>query len=469
MAKLSGIEIYKNLPRTNCGDCGLPTCMAFAMQVASKKQALDGCPHVSDEARAVLGDAQVPPMATLTLGSGDRVLTLGGETVMHRHEERFQHPPVLAVRISASLGDAEIGARLAAIDALQFERVGKTIGIDAIAIAADGVDASRFGNVAQKIAKAADHLILLLCEDAEVLAPAVAAIADRNPVLVAATEAHADAMTALAVQYGLPLVASAPGIDRTAALSERIAASGVKDIIVDPQPLNLAEAVGRLTQLRRRALEERVRSVGYPSFVDIGALVDNNLNSDARATAEMTAGLSLVMRYAGVLVLDTVEAWAIHPIVTARQDIYTDPQVPNEVEAVLYEIGKPGSDAPVLVTTNFALTYFTVAGEVANSKVPCYISVVDTEGMGVLNAYADDRLTVEKLVDVIREQGVMDRVSHNHLVIPGLVARMRMGIEEASGWDVIVGPDNASGIPHFLHELQPQLQAQAQANTEAAG
>jgi acetyl-CoA decarbonylase/synthase complex subunit gamma len=460
MAKLSGIEVYKNLPRTNCGDCGLPTCMAFAMQVASKKQALDRCPHVSDEARAALGDAQVPPMATLSVGSINRVLTIGGETVMHRHEERFQHPPILAIRLSAALEDAERVERLEAIEALTFERVGKTIGVDAVAISSDGVNADGYSAVVARIAERTQLLLLLLCDDPQVLAPAVAAIADRKPLLVAATEANAEAMAALAVQFGLPLVVSAAGIERTAALSEKLTAAGATGLILDPRPNNVAEAVGSLTQLRRLALEERVRSVGYPSYVDIGALVDSNLDANARAIAEMVAGLSLVMRYAGVMVVDTVEAWAIHPIVTARQDIYTDPQVPNEVESKVYEIGNPGPDAPVLVTTNFALTYFTVAGEVANSKVPCYISVIDTEGMGVLNAYADDRLTVEKLVNVVRDQGAMDRVTHNHLVIPGLVARMRMGIEEASGWNVIVGPDNATGIPHFLHELKTRWETE---------
>ena len=457
MAKLSGIEVYKNLPRTNCGDCGLPTCMAFAMQVASKKLALDGCPHVSDEARAVLGDAQTPPMATITLGAGDSDWTLGGETVMYRHEERFQHEPLLAIRISSELSAEAINQRLAAIEALQFERVGETIGINAIAIAHDGVSTDVYGSVVNKIASCTERHILLLCDDPDVLAPAVAAVADRKPLLVAATENNADAMATLAVQHGLPVVARASGMEATASLAEQLATAGVKDLLLDPQPANGAEAIGHLTQLRRLALEQHVRSAGYPSYVDVGTLVASDGDSDKRAAEEMVIGLTLVMRYAGVIVLDTVQPWAIHPIVTARQDIYTDPQVPNEVEPKLYEIGNPGPDAPVLVTTNFALTYFTVAGEVANSKVPCYISVLDTEGMGVLNAYADDRLTVDKVVTVIREQGAMDRVNHNRLIIPGLVARMRIGIEEASGWNVIVGPDSASSIPHFLHEHQQKV------------
>jgi acetyl-CoA decarbonylase/synthase, CODH/ACS complex subunit gamma len=463
MAKLSGIEIYKNLPRTNCGDCGLPTCMAFAMQVASKKQALDVCPHVSDEARAVLGDAQTPPMATLKLGSGDAAWTIGGETVMYRHEERFQHAPILAIRIAATLTFEAMYDRLMAIEALQFERVGKTIGVDAIAVSDDGVGAESYAAVVREISSRTDRHILLLCNDPDVLGPAVAAIADRKPLLVAATETNAIAMAALANQHDVPVVIRASGIESTAALAEKMVAAGVKDVVLDPQPRNESEAIGGLTQLRRLALEQRVRSAGHPTYVDVGTLVcadcvgGGEPDSDARATQEMTVGLSLIMRYAGVLVLDTIKAWAIHPIVTARQDIYTDPQVPNEVEAKVYEIGHPGPDAPVLVTTNFALTYFTVAGEVANSKVPCFMSVIDTEGMGVLNAYADDRLTVEKLVDVVREQGAMDRVNHNRLIIPGLVARMRMGIEEASGWDVVVGPDNASSIPHFLHQHQQKV------------
>ncbi len=460
MAKLSGIEIYKNLPRTNCGDCGVPTCMAFAMQVASKKKALDVCPHVSDEARAVLGDAQTPPMATLKIGCGETAWPLGGETVLYRHEERFQHAPLLAIRITATLTFEAIYTRLRAIKALQFERVGKVIGVDAIAISDAGVSAELYENVVGEIASRTDRHVLLLCEDPDILAPAVAAIADRKPLLVAATEAHVDAIAKLAIQHDVPLVVRAPGIEATAALSEKAASLGAKDIVLDPQPVNISEAISSLTQLRRLALEQRVRSVGFPSYVDIGTLVDSTLDSDTRAIAEMASGLSLIMRYAGVIVLDTVEAWAIHPIVTARQDIYTDPQVPNEVEAKVYEIGNPGPDAPVLVTTNFALTYFTVAGEVANSKVPCYICVIDTEGMGVLNAYADDRLTVDKLVDVIREQGIMELVNHDRLIIPGLVARMKMGIEESSGWEVVIGPDTASSIPHFLHEHAKKVRGQ---------
>lgn len=148
--------------------------------------------------------------------------------------------------------------------------------------------------------------------------------------------------------------------------------------------------------------------------------------------------------------MDGAEPWQILPLLTVRQNIYTDPQTPNAIEAKLYEIKPVGPRSPVLVTTNFALTYYTVAGEVENSKVPSYISVVDTGGLGVLNAYADDKLTAEIVVKTVRAQGVMDRVSHNKLIIPGLVAMLRMEIQDETGWEVLVGPEDAAGIPHFL-------------------
>jgi len=169
--------------------------------------------------------------------------------------------------------------------------------------------------------------------------------------------------------------------------------------------------------------------------------------------------IGALARYGSVLVVDTVEPWAILPIVTARMNLYTDPQVPNAVEARLYEIGNPGPDAPVLVTTNFALTYFTVAGEVENSKVPAYISVMDTAGLGVLNAYADQQLTAERLVEVVRAQGAMERVCHNTLIIPGLIARLRIAIKEISEWEVLVGPEDAGGIPRYLNTVWPEKAA----------
>ena len=441
MAKVTGIDIYKVLPRTNCGDCNVPTCMAFAMQVAAKKAALDQCPHVSADAQSALGDAQAPPMLTVKIGAGDNELTLGGETVLFRHEEKFHHPTVVAVRISNALSDAEIDARLATIDELHFLRVGEEIGVNAVAIDCEHADADRYRSAVERISSKTDLSLILLCEDPAILASALVGVADRRPLVGPATAKTAEAMAKLATDNKVPLLVRAGDLEELAALTEQIKGIGVNDLVLQPTADNLIDLLTRLTTIRRLALEKTYRPLGYPTLV----LAKGN-STEAEAVATGAA----VCRYAGIVVTNAIEPWEILPQLTIRQNIYTDPQVPNAIEAKVYEIGAPGPDSPVLMTTNFALTYFTVAGEVENSKVPTYIAVVDTEGLGVLNAYADDKLTAEKIVKSLQEQGVMDKVNHNKLVIPGLVAVLRMEIEEESGWDVVIGPEDAAGIPVFL-------------------
>ena len=441
MAKVTGIEIYKLLPKTNCGDCNFPTCMAFAMQVAAKKAALDQCPHVSAEAQTTLGEAQTPPMRTVQIGAGEKAFTIGGETVLFRHEEKFHHPTGIAIRISNALSEDEIAARFDAIEQLQFTRVGQEIGVNLVAVDCETSDEGSYCALVKRSSEKTSLPLILLCSDTAILTAALDGLADRRPLIGPATEGNWEAMAELASSQKLPVVVRADSLDGLADLSEKLKGKGVEDLVLQPEAKNLIDALTKLTFLRRLSLEKVYRPLGYPALVFAG--------QEPSETAAISTGAA-VCRYAGIVVTDTTEPWGILPVLTVRQNIYTDPQVPNAIEAKLYEIGSPGPDSPVILTTNFALTYFTVAGEVENSKVPAYISVVDTEGLGVLNAYADDKLTAEIVIKTVREQGAMDKVSHNKLIIPGLVAVLRMEIQEDSGWDVIVGPEDAAGIPPFL-------------------
>ena len=441
MAKVSGIDIYKVLPKTNCGDCNFPTCMAFAMQVAAKKAALDQCPHVSAEAQSALGDAQAPPMRTVKIGVGEAEYVIGGETVLFRHEEKFYHPTGVAIRISNALSDSEIDARLAAIKKLHFVRVGQEIGVNFVAVDCGNPDVGCYTSAVKRVSEGTDLPIILSCSDPAILGPALEAIADRRPLIGPATDANWEAMGELAGKHKVPLVVQADSLEALASLSEKLKAKGVEDLVLDPAGADLVDTITKLTELRRLALEKVFRPLGHPTLVSV---------SPAAPDEEAATAAAAICRYAGIVVIESTESSHLLPLLTIRQNIYTDPQVPNAIEAKLYEIAHPGPDAPVLVTTNFALTYFTVAGEVENSRVPTYITVVDTEGLGVLNAYADDKLTAEKVIKAVKEQGVMDKVNHNRLIIPGLVAVMRMEIQEDSDWEVIVGPEDAAGIPHFL-------------------
>ncbi len=441
MAKLTGIEIYKLLPKTNCGDCNFPTCMAFAMQVAAKKAALDQCPHVSEEAQAALGEAQAPPMRTVKIGLGEHEFAIGGETVLFRHEEKFHRPTGVAIKVSAGLSSEELDTRVDQISGLHFIRVGEEIGVNLIAVEQDGSDGPQYAQAVAQIKQKSDLPLVLLCSDPQVLELALETAAEARPLIWAATQENWEAMADLAAKHKVPLAVRAETLEGLAKLTEQIKAKGVEDLVLNPVGANLLDSLTKLSQLRRLALEKVFRPLGYPTLV----LTDNTSPSE-----EASEATTYICRYAGIVVMNGIESWEILPLLTARQNIYTDPQVPNAIEAKLYEIGEPGPDAPVLFTTNFALTYFTVAGEVENSKVPSYICVADTEGLGVLNAYADDKLTAEKVIKAVQEQGAMEKVNHKKLIIPGLVAVLRMEIEEDSGWDVVIGPEDAASIPHFL-------------------
>ena len=425
MAKVSGIDIYKLLPKTNCGDCNVPTCMAFAMQVAAKKAALDQCPHVSDEAQSALGDAQAPPMRTVKIGVGDAEFSMGGETVLFRHEERFYHPTGVAIRVSNALPDAEIDAKLDAVSKLHFTRVGEEIGVEFVAIDCEHADASCYSAAVKRVSEKTDLPLILVCPDPAILGASLNGVVALRPLIGPATEANWEAMADLAAQHKLPVFVRADTLEGLADLTEKLKGKGIEDLVLHPEASDLVAMLTKLTLLRRLALEKVYRPLGYPTLAFVAG--------EEGALEAITAGAA-ICRYAGIVVTDGVQPAEILPALTIRQNIYTDPQVPNAIEAKLYEIGNPGPDAPVILTTNFALTYFTVAGEVENSRVPTFISVVDTEGLGVLNAYADDKLTAEGIVKAVVAQGVMDRVSHNKLIIPGLVAVLRMEIQEESGW-----------------------------------
>jgi len=245
----------------------------------------------------------------------------------------------------------------------------------------------------------------------------------------------------LAKEHSCPLGVRGRGAEELAELTGRLKELGVEDLILDPGGESLPATHGELVRLRRLALKKTFRPVGYPTLAFVRG--DDPFAVAAEATV-------YILKYASVVVLPPVGPEVALPLLTVRQNIYTDPQVPLAIEAKLYEVGNPDENSPVLVTTNFALTYFTVEGEVERSKVPAYIAVVDTDGLGVLNAYADDRLTAEKIIKTLKEYGVMERVRHKKIIIPGLVAVLKMEIEEETGWEVIVGPEDAAGIPGFL-------------------
>ena len=442
---MTGMGIYKNLPKTNCKECGFPTCLAFAMQVAAKQKALTDCPHLSDDAKDAFADASAPPMKLVHIGpEGEAGFEIGQETVMFRHEEKFYNAPALAGKIAAGLSDDEAAARLDVINKAVFTRIGQEIAVGMAAVELEGMSAAAAAARAKALADASRVPLILMGSDPAVVAAAAAAIAEKKPLIYRASPDNAEAMIKVAADNKCPLAATADSLHALAELTKSAVEAGVADLVLSFDGRNTARAVRDITSARRAALKKNFRPLGFP------AMVDASCDETGRETVLAAA---FVAKYAGIIIINGLDGGELLPILTAIQNIYTDPQVPNTVEAKLYEIGDVTEDSPVMFTTNFALTYFSVEGEVERSKVPAYICVVDTEGLGVLNAYAGDKISPEKVVKTLAEQGIAEKVKHRKLIIPGLLPPFRAEIEETSEWkEVMIGPESATGIPRFLAE-----------------
>ena len=434
------MQIYKLLPKTNCKDCGLPTCLAFAMQVAAKQRALTDCPHISDEAKAALSEASAPPMKLVKIGAEGKQFEIGQETVMFRHEEKFHRASGIAVRIPASLSDEEALKKLELINKAVFQRVGETLKIQLAAVEVDGC--SNSAERAKKIAEKSAIPLVLIGKDAGAMKSACDAVKNIHPLLYRADASNIDGFIDIAASMKLPLAITGENLEELADLAQKAKDKGVEDIVLSFGSNNLGETIRMLTIARRAALRQNFRPLGYPSMVEIKA--DD-------PDSETVLGAAVAAKYAGIVLMDSVEAWQLLPILVVVQNLYTDPQVPNTVEAKLYAVGNPNENSPVMFTTNFSLTYFSVESEVERSKVPAYICVVDTEGLGVLNAYAGDKISAEKVVKTLQEQKVAEKVKHRKLIIPGLLPVFRAEIEDTSEWkEVIIGPETAREIPAFL-------------------
>lgn len=440
---LSGLDIYKLLPKTNCRECGFPTCLAFAMQLAKKAVSVDKCPYVTKEAKDVLEASSQPPIKLVTIGAGEKKFETGNETVLFRHEEKFRNPSGIGFIIEDSSSDAQIKEKLGQINALSFDRVGQNLAVNLVAVKQTG-SAARFQEACKAVSQATELGIVLISSDAAALKSCLSFLKDRKPLIYKASKENLGAMAALAKEFKVPVVVSGANIDEVSALTREASAQGAADIVIETGARSIASRIWDLTQIRRLALKKADRSLGYPVIMAIDA---------ADPYTEAMEAATYIAKYAGIILLKGTASWEVLSLLTLRQNIYTDPQKPLQVEPKLNAIGQVSAQSPVLVTTNFSLSYFTVLGEVEASKIPSYIMSVDTEGMSVLTAWAAEKFNAEIIAKAIGTMGVPDAVGHKKIVIPGYLAVMSGDLQEQSGWEVIVGPKEAAGIPSFLKSL----------------
>ncbi|MFH1981441.1 MAG: acetyl-CoA decarbonylase/synthase complex subunit gamma [Pseudomonadota bacterium] len=441
---LTGIQIFKLLPKTNCKECGVPTCLAFAMNLASGKAELDSCPYVSDDARAQLAEASAPPIRPVVVGAGVRKATIGGETVQYRHEKTFFNPTLLGALVNSDIAPDALAGKLKKWNALQFERVGLNLRPELVAVKDVSGDAAAFAAVAKQVAETSEFNVVLMSDNADVMSAGVAATAFKRPLIYGANADNIDAFGALAKDNDLPVAVVAGSVAALVPLTEKLTAMGIKDIVLDPGSREVKLAFNDMVAIRRAALKNANRAVGFPTIVFPCEMAGN-------IDMETLIAAMYVAKYGGIVIMSDFTGENIFPLLLERLNIFTDPQRPMVVTEGIYEINNPNENSPVLVTTNFALTYFIVSGEIEASKVPTWLLIKDSEGLSVLTAWAAGKFAGDEVGAFVKKCGIMDKVKRTELVIPGYAAAIAGDVEEElPGWTITVGPREAAHIPAFL-------------------
>ena len=442
---MSGLQIYKLLPKTNCKDCGFPTCLAFAMKLAAKQAELAACPHVSEESKAALAASSAPPMRLITVGSKDKAVKVGSETEMFRHNKTFYNPAGVFLRVKDTQPTAEIEAAVAEAMSYQVERVGIMLELSGVAVEnASGDKDSFIAAIEAAKAKANGKPFIVMTDDPAVAQAGLAA-AGEKPLLYAAKADNWQEMAAAAKAAGAAIAIYEPeGLTPLANLAESVKDAGVEDIVLDPGPRGMVDSLALLTQVRRLALTKNFRPLGYPTIAFPGE------GAESPEEEAIIAGQQIA-KYGGFVVLDHFDPAVAYILLTLRLNIYTDPQKPIQVSPDLYEIGSPDADSPLLVTTNFSLTYFSVAGELDGSGVPSWLLITDSEGMSVLTAWAAGNFDAETVAKAAKTFDVESKLGHRKIIIPGYVAVISGELEEEMpGWEIMVGPREAVDIPSYL-------------------
>ena len=462
--ELSPIEVYKLLPGTNCKECGEANCMAFAAKLVNRETTLQDCrPLFEPKYKGTyvkLWDLLKPPVRAVEVGIGEHIVTLGGQYVVYRHEFTYFNQTAIAIDVSDEMPNEELEARVKAASSFEYDYIGMKLTLDLIAVRSSSGDPEKFEAAVRKVADSAEMPLVLCSTDPEVMERGLSIIAERKPLIFAATAENWASMAELAVRYGCPLVASSPNdLNALKSIAVALHEYGIEDIVLDPGT-RIREGISRtlddFTVLRWDAINSEDDAIGLPLMgAPIVAWADEGQDPVISEWNEAVAASALITRYADMLILHGISGWSLLPLVIQRQNLYTDPRKPVSVEAGVIPLGEPDEMSPVFMTTNFALTYYTVEADIEAAKIDCYILVVDSEGLSVESAVAGRKLTAETVAEALESFEVGDRVKHRHLVIPGRAARISGEIREVSGWTVSVGPLDSSNLAGYMENWKP--------------
>ncbi|MGQ9718449.1 MAG: acetyl-CoA decarbonylase/synthase complex subunit gamma [Nitrososphaerales archaeon] len=459
--KASLLSIYSYLPQTNCGECGEPNCMVFASKLLERKAYPEDCPPIKKpkykEQMAKLVELLVPPIREVKIGVGEDVVKIGGKEVMYRHELTYHNPTAIAMDVSDLMDDGKIVERCRAIEAFSLVRIGERLRLNMIAIRCASKDPDRFSYVTSLVARSCKLPLILCSFDPKSLRAALEGgqVANRRPLLYAATEENWKEVSELAKRYDCPVAVFASNLGLVKSLTKTLKAGGIQDMVIDFGTYTegglLRESVNNSVMVRRVAVQRGDKDMGYP-IMFIPAMVWMGEEVDPVTTSYKEAYIASLFlnRYADLIIMHTMEVWSLLPVITLRQNIYTDPRKPVSVDSGLRTIGSPHEKSPVLLTTNFALTYYTVANDLESAGIDCYLVVLNTEGLAVEVSVAGGQFHPSDIKDIFSAVNMEEKVKHRKLIIPGLAARLKGDIEDSTNWEIIVGPRDSSQIKDFL-------------------
>jgi acetyl-CoA decarbonylase/synthase complex subunit gamma len=445
---LNGIQIFKLTPKKNCKECGCPTCMAFSMKVAQGAMKIEQCPHMSEDAIASLSEATAPPMKTIKIGTGEGEYTLGGETVLFRHEKTFVSKTRYAVSLCTGMSDEAVEAKLAEIPKVDYERIGERMYTELVYVnCGEGADAATYTALVQKAA-ALGRTLILGVSDPEIAKAALEVVKEGKPVLNGANAENYAAMSEIATAAGVVLGVSGKDINElydTVAALEKL---GNKNLILDVTGADVKETFKNAVLVRRAALKDQDRTFGYPSLVNVVKVAQGDKHMQAALTSLFT------MKYGSIIVMEQMTYAEALPVFGLRQNVFTDPQKPMKVEPGLYQLNGADENSLVVTTVDFALTYFVVTGELERSGVPLNLVINDAGGLSVLTSWAAGKFSGNSISAFIKEN-VEPKVKCRRLLIPGKVAVLKGDLEaKLPGWEIIVGPREAVQLVKFLKELK---------------
>ena len=460
--QVTAMEIYRLLPKTNCAKCGEASCMAFATKLSDKETDLELCTQLAADEMEKLENLLAPAVREITIGKGKKAMILGGDEVLYRYELTYYNQTPLVIDVNDNMEEKALNERIKTIEDTEFERTGEKLILDGIAVRNLSGDKDKFAATALKLKSS--KLPLVLCSlDPEAIKAALEKVGDERPLLYAATENNIEDMASLAIEYDCPLALFVPNdLEKMKELSRILRSKGIKDIVLDPGTYvddGIGDTLDNFVMIRRLAIEEKDEDFRFP-ILGIPALTWLNEKDEVQGgIKEATIAATLMNKYADMLIIHGTNIWELIPVLTLRQSIFTDPRKPQMVDPGLYEFGEIDENSPVLMTTNFSLTYYTVEGDLKSGKASCYLLVLDTEGRAVDVSLAGGQQSGKSVADLIKESGIEDKVKTRTLIIPGLSAPLSGEIEDESGWEVLVGPRDSSAVPDFFIKLKEKEKA----------